>query len=141
MKITLDKTKNKIYYYTFLLTSHSILLYLIVMIIYSLLFIYFFADPILCQGDETMDELFGNNLEDNTSEVEETFPLSALAEEARAEGVQESIRDPEISERLKYLRTLSQNYAQQVNEKLNTLNTFYNNDMDKLVSASQKYEY
>jgi hypothetical protein len=54
---------------------------------------------------------------------------------------QESLRDPEISERLKELKALSESYAQQFNEKLNALNALYDKDMDKFESASGKYEY
>src|ERR1700731_1260374 len=125
-----NKIRNNISYYAFLLTSHFILLYLIIVIIYSLLFIYFFADPILCQGNEITDvkELMdstessksgsagsvyakqenseGNashasHASDNILEMKETFPLSTLAQEARAGEVREqSLRDPEISNRL-----------------------------------------
>ena len=125
--IILNKIKNNIPFYAFFLTS-PFMLYLIIMIVYFICFIYFFADPILCQGDEVTSE--------------ETFPLSTLAEEAKAgESSQEPLTDPEINERGRQLKSFSENYAQQVNEKLNALNALHNEDMNKLKSASEKYKY
>jgi hypothetical protein len=54
----LNKIKNKTLFSCFIFTLHPLLLYLIIMIIYFLLFMYFFADPILCQG-----------LEENTTSI------------------------------------------------------------------------
>jgi hypothetical protein len=67
MKTIIIKKKviNNISYYAFLLTSRSILLYLIIMIIYSVLYIYFFADPLLCEGNETIYDLKSNLITEN----------------------------------------------------------------------------
>jgi hypothetical protein len=72
MKIILDKTKNKVSYYAFLLTSHFIL-YLIIMMVYLILFIYFFADPILCEGGST-DVIISSN--DSIQETIESLKTS-----------------------------------------------------------------
>jgi len=73
MKI-LNKIYNKILFHGFTLMTSPLLLLLIITIIYVLLCIYFFADPIFCQGDEaSVSEV--NNLEeevyDNASIVTE----------------------------------------------------------------------
>lgn len=44
--------KNKVFSYSILWSIRPLLLYLLIMIIYFLLFIYFFADPVLCQDNQ-----------------------------------------------------------------------------------------
>ena len=43
-----------------MLILRSVLLYLVIILIYLLLFIYFFADPILCEGNESIYDLKAN---------------------------------------------------------------------------------
>lgn len=48
----ITKVKNITLYYIFTLIRHPLFLCFIIIIIYILVFIYFFADPVLCQGSE-----------------------------------------------------------------------------------------
>lgn len=66
--ITLNNVKNKTLFYFFILTVHPLLLYLFIMVIYLTLFIYFFADPILCDGTYEVGEASG---------IKDTLPFEA----------------------------------------------------------------
>lgn len=59
MKLVMfNPIKNKVLYFILALITHPLFLSLIVTIIYSMLFIYFFADTILCQGLDELTSLF-----------------------------------------------------------------------------------
>jgi hypothetical protein len=89
------------------------------MVLYILIFIYFFADTVLCQ-DLNSDEITG--IQDNLS--------SCVAQEAQE--AQKSLVDPEIRDRLKELKAISESNSHQVNERLNALDTLYDNDIVKV---------
>jgi len=98
------------------------------MISYTLIFIYFFTDPILCQ-DINSSGVAGTNdtmLSYATQSTQET---------------QQTVVDPEIGERLKELKAISLSNPHQINERLNALNTLYVNDLVKVNDWSAKYEY
>jgi hypothetical protein len=50
--ITLKNINNKVLYYLLVLIRDPIFLLSIMTIIHIILFIYFFADPILCEGED-----------------------------------------------------------------------------------------
>ena len=45
-----NQVKHKMHYYIFTLITHPLFLLIIITTFYALLFIYFFADTVLCQG-------------------------------------------------------------------------------------------
>ena len=115
----MNKFHIKIFIYRLFLISHPLLLYLIIMISYTLIFIYFFTDPILCQ-DINSSGVAGTNdtmLSYATQSTQET---------------QQTVVDPEIGERLKELKAISLSNPHQINERLNALNTLYVNDLVKV---------
>jgi hypothetical protein len=65
----MDRINNNIIYYALTFILYPLFLYLLITIIYMLMFIFFFADPILCQNI---------NIEANTSlQNVESFPSSS----------------------------------------------------------------
>ena len=58
--LILKNINNKILYYFLILIRDPLFLFLIMIIIQVIMFIYFFADPILCQG-ETTDSFTSSN--------------------------------------------------------------------------------
>jgi len=117
----LNKTNNNIFYYAFLLTSHSILLYLIIMIIYLILFIYFFADPILCQADEM-------------PEVKELMDSTVSSKSGTSEPVANNLEgdDSEVSDK---------SSVTSVNERLLELNTLLERDRKECQVAHYEFHY
>jgi hypothetical protein len=85
MKLTtLNQVKNKVFYYTFTLVTHPIFLLLIITIIYILLFVYFFADTVLCQGLDALanaqasSEELSSASQERISELKESIGRYAL---------------------------------------------------------------
>jgi hypothetical protein len=46
-----NRVKNKVLFYILTLITHPLFLLLIIITIYILLFVFFFADTVLCQGE------------------------------------------------------------------------------------------
>jgi hypothetical protein len=65
--IILKNINNNIVYYPILLLRDPLFLFLIIIIIYVILFIYLFADPILCQGEAS------NSIASPNEPVQETI--------------------------------------------------------------------